>query len=246
MKLGKFVINIFLVGVFSFSLYKVSDKYISYKKADDIYLELQEIKDNLIEGNTEGKDGYSTENGEKILDLSYINEDYCGWITINNTNIDYPILQGIDNEYYLRKDINKEILASGSIFLDYRNSGFRDKNTIIYGHNMKNSTMFSQLGYFKEKDFFEKNRYIQIISPQGETLRYKIFSVYTTDANDNYLKTSFESHDDYKEFLDIIEAKSLFSSSIEVSTEDKIITLSTCSYEYEDARTVVHGKLLVQ
>lgn len=244
MKLGKAVINIVLVGVFSFSLYKVSDKYISYKKADDIYLELQEIKDDLIEGNGESKDEDNENNGERILDLSYINENYCGWITIENTNIDYPILQGENNEYYLHKDINNEYLSSGSIFLDYRNNCFSDKNTIIYGHNMKNSTMFSQLGYFKEENFFDKNKYIEIISPQGETLRYEIFSVYTTNTNDNYLKTSFYSEEDYKEFLDGICNKSLFPSSTEVLVEDKIITLSTCSYEYEDARTVVHGKLI--
>ena len=244
MKLGKAVINIVLVGVFSFSLYKVSDKYISYKKADDIYLELQEIKDDLMESNGESKDEDSENNGERILDLSYINEDYCGWITIENTNIDYPILQGENNEYYLHKDINNDYLSSGSIFLDYRNNDFSDKNTIIYGHNMKNSTMFSQLGYFKEKDFLDKNKYIEIISPQSETLRYEIFSVYTTDASDNYLKTSFDRGEDYKEFLDSICDKSLFPLSTEVSVEDRIITLYTCSYEYKDARTVIHGRLV--
>lgn len=244
MKLGKVVINIFLVGVFSFSLYKVSDQYISYKKADDIYLELQEIKDDLMESDTESQNESSEEENEKILDLSYINEDYCGWITIKNTNIDYPILQGTDNEYYLYKDINNKYLASGSIFLDYRNSNYSNKNTIIYGHNMKNSTMFSQLEYFKEEDFFDENKYIEIISPKGETLKYEVFSIYTTDVNDNYLQTSFESEEEYKEFLDEICDKSLFSSNTKVSVEDKIITLSTCSYEYEDARTVIYGKLI--
>lgn len=244
MKLGKGVINIVLVSIFSFSLYKISDKYVSYKKADDIYSELQEIKDDLIDNNSESKNEESEENKKKILDLSYINEDYCGWITIENTNIDYPILQGENNEYYLHKDINNEYLSSGSIFLDYRNNCFSDKNTIIYGHNMKNSTMFSQLEYFKEKDFFEKNKYIEIILPECETLRYEIFSVYTTNTSDNYLKTSFDSEEDYKEFLESICDKSLFPSSIEVSVRDKIITLSTCSYEYKDARTVIYGRLV--
>ena len=249
MKIGKAVINIVLVGVFSVSLYNIGDKYISYKKADDIYLELQEIKNDLSK-DKEDEDYENNENSENkqneetILDLSYINEDYYGWITIEGTNIDYPILQGEDNEYYLYKDINKQTLSSGSIFLDYRNNGFNDKNTIIYGHNMKNSTMFSQLGYFKEEDFFKKNRYVEIILPQGETLRYEIFSVYTTNADDNYIQTTFNSDEEYKEYLDSVCDKSLFSSDVNISTEDRIITLSTCSYEYEDARTVVHGKLI--
>ncbi len=237
---SKIILNIVLIGMLSFSLYEVADKYISYKKADDVYSELQEIKNNFMEKDSRNEE----ENIGNELDLSYINEDYCGWITIENTNIDYPILQGIDNNYYLSRDINNEYLSSGSIVLDCRNNGFNDKNTILYGHNMKNNTMFSQLEYFKKSNFFKENRYINVMLSQGNTLKYEIFSVYTTDTSDNYLRTSFENEKEYRQFLDSICDKSLFTTDIEVAVEDIIITLSTCSYEYEGARTVVHGKLI--
>lgn len=233
----KAIINFLVIIIFLLSAYKLIEKYISNKKANEVYSELQEIKENLTENNEESLE-------EEVLDLSYINEDYRGWITIENTNIDYPILQGEDNDYYLSRDINKEYLKSGSIFLDYRNNNFDDKNTVIYGHSMRNGTMFGQLKYFKESGALDENKYIYILSPEGKTLKYEIFSVYTSDINDNYIETSFNSDEEYKEFLDKICEKSLFPVTIDISTEDKILTLSTCSYEYENARTVIHGKLI--
>lgn len=236
MKKLKAIINFVIIIIFLLSAYKLIEKHISNKKANEVYSELQEIKENSIENNEESI--------EEILDLSYLNEDYRGWITIENTNIDYPILQGEDNDYYLSRDINKEYLKSGSIFLDYRNNNFDDKNTVIYGHSMRNGTMFGQLKYFKESGALDENKYIYILSPEGKTLKYEIFSVYTSDINDNYIETSFNSDEEYKEFLDKICEKSLFPVNIDISTEDKILTLSTCSYEYENARTVIHGKLI--
>lgn len=233
----KAIINFIVIIIFLLSAYKLIEKHISNKKANEVYSELQEIKENLTENNEESLE-------EEVLDLSYINEDYRGWITIENTNIDYPILQGEDNDYYLSRDINKEYLKSGSIFLDYRNNNFDDKNTVIYGHSMRNGTMFGQLKYFKESGALDENKYIYILSPEGKTLKYEIFSVYTSDINDNYIETSFNSDEEYKEFLDKICEKSLFTVNIDISTEDKILTLSTCSYEYENARTVIHGKLI--
>lgn len=233
----KAIINFIVIIIFLLSAYKLIEKHISNKKANEVYSELQEIKENLTENNEESLE-------EEVLDLSYINEDYRGWITIENTNIDYPILQGEDNDYYLSRDINKEYLKSGSIFLDYRNNNFDDKNTVIYGHSMRNGTMFGQLKYFKESGALDENKYIYILSPEGKTLKYEIFSVYTSDINDNYIETSFNSDEEYKEFLDKICEKSLFPVNIDISTEDKILTLSTCSYEYENARTVIHGKLI--
>lgn len=171
-------------------------------------------------------------------------EDYRGWIKINNTNIDYSIVQGKDNSFYLDKDINKNYLSSGSIFMNYLNHGFNDENTILFGHHMRNKTMFAQLEKYKEKEFFHNNNDIKIEVENDKVLTYKVFSVYVTDANDNYIKTNFDNKSEYKEFLDKIKNKSIYKSDINVDENDKIITLSTCSYEFNDARMVVHGKLL--
>lgn len=226
------LINIFLVIVFLFSSYKIVEKIISYKKADNVYKEIQKIKDKNIEKNTE------------TLDLSYINKDYRGWLNIDNTNINYPILQGKDNNYYLEKDINKNYLASGSIFLDFRNNKFNDENTILYGHSMKNDTMFAQLDKFNEKEFFNENNKITILTPKGKKLTYEVFSAYTTDLKDNYNETNFKTENEYRNFLNKIENKSIVKSKLKVTPKDKILTLSTCSYEYEGARMVVHAKLM--
>ncbi|MGN0143467.1 MAG: class B sortase [Clostridium sp.] len=227
MKIIKFIINMILVGVISICGYKVLDKNVKYKKADEVYEFIRNEKEDVEQG------GFQIEN-----------DDYRGWIKINNTNIDYPILQGNDNIYYLDKDMNGEYLISGSIFMNYANNGFEDKITVLFGHNMKNGTMFADLNKYKQKDFFYGNNNIGIETNNGDYLEYEVFSVYVTDAKENYIKTNFVNENEQKEFLDKIQNKSLYQSDIEIDEDDKIITLSTCSYEFNDARLVVHGRLL--
>ena len=225
MKIFKSIINIVLTLIIVICAYKIIHQLKEYNDADKVYNLIREEKeesDNLFEKNI----------------------DYRGWIKIDNTNINYPILQGQDNEEYLYKDINNEYIVSGSIFMNYLNNGFDDQNTVLFGHNMKNGTMFANLKKYKEDDFFDYNNDIEIELSNGQYLKYKVFSVYITDINDNYTKTSFEDKDEYKEFLERIKNKSIYKSDISVNENDKIITLSTCSYEFDDARLVVTGKLI--
>ena len=225
MKIFKSIINIVLTLIIVICAYKIIHQLKEYNDADKVYNLIREEKeesDNLFEKNI----------------------DYRGWIKIDNTNINYPILQGQDNEEYLYKDINNEYIVSGSIFMNYLNNGFDDQNTVLFGHNMKNGTMFANLKKYKEEDFFYNNNDIEIELSNGQYLKYKVFSVYITDVNDNYTKTSFEDKDEYKEFLERIKNKSIYKSDISVNENDKIITLSTCSYEFDDARLVVTGKLI--
>ena len=200
MKILRTIINIVLISIIAVCAYKIYDKSAEYKKADKSYEQIRLEKEN--------------ENNNNLFNKY---EDYRGWIKVDNTNIDYPIVQGKDNSFYLDKDINKNYLSSGSIFMNYLNHGFNDENTILFGHHMRNKTMFAQLEKYKEKEFFQ---------------------------NDNDIKTNFDNKSEYKEFLDKIKNKSIYKSDINVDENDKIITLSTCSYEFNDARMVVHGKLL--
>ncbi|MDL5120591.1 class B sortase [Clostridioides difficile] len=226
------IINVVLVIALVISFYKIVIKVGDYIKAYKVYEEVKDIKENIEKEN------------KNIIDLSNINKDYRGWITIKNTNIDYPIVQSENNSYYLNKDINKNYLPSGSIFLDFRNQMFNDKNTVIYGHYMKDKTMFGQLKNYKNEDFFNKNKIISISTPKGNNLKYEIFSVYVTDSKDEYIKTSFENDFEYEYFLNNITNKSIFKPNINITAKDKILTLSTCSYEFKNARMVVHAKLL--
>ena len=160
MKILNKIVNIVLILIIFICIYNISEKLIEYNKADNSYEKIRVEKE------------------EENLYDKY--EDYRGWIKIDNTNINYPIVQGKDNSFYLDKDINKNYLSSGSIFMNYLNHGFNDENTVLFGH----------------------------------------------------------------QFLEDIKNKSLYKSDIDVNENDKIITLSTCSYEFNDARMVVHGKLL--
>ena len=224
MKILKNIINVVLIFIIAVCAYKIYEKSTEYKKADKSYEQIRVEKE------------------EENLYDKY--EDYRGWIKIDNTNINYPIVQGKDNSFYLDKDINKNYLSSGSIFMNYLNHRFNDENTVLFGHHMRNKTMFAQLKKYKEKEFFYGNNDIEIEVENGKVLKYKVFSAYVTDAKDNYIKTNFDDKAQYKEFLEDIKNKSLYKSDIDVNENDKIITLSTCSYEFNDARMVVHGKLL--
>ena len=224
MKILNKIVNIVLILIIFICIYNISEKLIEYNKADNSYEKIRVEKE------------------EENLYDKY--EDYRGWIKIDNTNINYPIVQGKDNSFYLDKDINKNYLSSGSIFMNYLNHGFNDENTVLFGHHMRNKTMFAQLKKYKEKEFFYGNNDIVIEVENGKVLKYKVFSAYVTDAKDNYIKTNFDDKDQYKEFLEDIKNKSLYKSDIDVNENDKIITLSTCSYEFNDARMIVHGKLL--
>ena len=224
MKILNKIVNIVLILIIFICIYNISEKLIEYNKADNSYEKIRVEKE------------------EENLYDKY--EDYRGWIKIDNTNINYPIVQGKDNSFYLDKDINKNYLSSGSIFMNYLNHGFNDENTVLFGHHMRNKTMFAQLKKYKEKEFFYGDNDIVIEVENGKVLKYKVFSAYVTDAKDNYIKTNFDDKAQYKEFLEDIKNKSQYKSDIDVNENDKIITLSTCSYEFNDARMVVHGKLL--
>ncbi len=183
---------------------------------------------------------------QKFARLTAINPDIKAWINIANTNIDYAVVQASDNDYYLRRSIYKKYSYSGSIFMDYRCSIW-DKattNVIIYGHNMKADNMFHQLEKYRKKDFFNnENNIITLYTSEG-TITARVFSVYITDTGFNYLQTSFSKSEAYRNYLDSIISKSLFTSSVNVSTDDRIITLSTCDYDFEDARLVIHAKII--
>lgn len=175
MKKARILINIVLIIALLFGSYNIISKVLDYKKADRVYDNIKKIKEerekqfvssaqsnnNYKVGNSEVDDNKEVKQNspynKTTLDLSDINKDYRGWIDIDGTNIDYPVLQAKDNSYYLKKDINKNYLPSGSIFLDYRNNRFEDSNTVIYGHYMRNNTMFGELKKFKDKKFFDKN-----------------------------------------------------------------------------------------
>lgn len=180
----------------------------------------------------------------KFNELLKKNEEVVGWLKIEGTVIDYPIAQAVDNEFYLKRDIYKEKSVAGSIFMDYRDDiESENKNTILYGHYMKNGSMFGELKNYKRKSNFENNSIIEFDTLYNSE-KWEIFSVYTTDVNFDYIRTDFNTKQEYKFFLDTLQSKSIHKSDVKLTEDDVILTLSTCSYDFSNARFVVHAKLI--
>lgn len=235
------IIEIILVIVIIVCGYKYYQKQQDYKKSDAIYTELQKQK----EENTSTKDDSSSSKKDskkqKTVDLSNINKDYKCWINIENTNIDYPIVQYKDNDYYLHRDIYGNYLYAGTIFIDCHSDYEKSQNLVIFGHNMKNKTIFSELENFKDKDFFYSNPKITL-SDKEKTTEYEVFAVLLVHKDYDYIISDFESDKQYSKYLKKIIKESKFKVENNPTVDDRIITLSTCSYEFKDARTVVFAK----
>ncbi len=178
------------------------------------------------------------------------NPDVCGWITVPNTNIDYPILQSQpseDNDYYLTHNLDRKYSVAGSIYIQRNNSNqFTDRNTVIYGHNMKNKTMFRTLHNFRDPEFFEQNEFFTIYTP-GHIKTYRIFSAYRYD--NRHILNSFDFTDKavFAEYLEFAtNPVSLIKNvreGVKVTADDQIVTLSTCISD-KRYRYLVQGVLI--
>ena len=180
-----------------------------------------------------------------IKDINKLENEYegaTGYIEIPDTSISYPIMQGKDNSYYLKHLPNGKSNKMGSIFLDYRNNGFNDKNTIIYGHNFNNGTMFSDLLNYKSFEFYKKHSNYKIYT-SDKVIEVAIFAVYIADATKDELPINFESTD-FEDYLDMVLESNLINSEVSIDSEDNLITLCTCSNGSWKNRLIVIGKVL--
>ena len=174
--------------------------------------------------------------------LRQVNEDVLGWIQIPGSRIDYPILQGEDNEYYLKRTWKGYRNPVGSIFLETLNSNdFTDWNTIIYGHNMSDGSMFGGLQRYKRQNYWEEHPYIYIVTDLG-VLRYEVFSTYVAEVDSKTYGLSFQQNRTREEFLAMALEQSQIDTGIVPEITDQIITLSTCSGG-EATRRVVHARM---
>ena len=179
-----------------------------------------------------------------INKLKEKNSDTVGWINVNNTNINYPYVQGKDNNYYLDHSFNKKYNEAGWVFLDYRNDkNLSNKNNILYAHSRLDKTMFGSLSKTLKSNLYNnKDNHIIRLSTETENTMWQIFSVYKIPEETYYITTNFNSDNDYQKFLNTIKERSIHNFSTNLTTDDKILTLSTCYSDTE--RTVVHAKLI--
>ena len=175
--------------------------------------------------------------------LRKVNPDVVGWILIPDTEINYPLMQGTDNDYYLKHTWDEKPYAVGSIFLEYLCSAdFTDFNTIIYGHNMNDGSMFAGLRKYREQKYWAEHPYIYIRSDYG-VYRYEIFSSYLAKVDSNTYGLQFSGQQSRKNFLHNLLVQSVIETGIEPETTDRILTLSTCSGTGYTTRWVLHARL---
>ena len=225
------------VIIYRFFNLKASKKLIDNINSDIV------ITDKVIEAEGSSASLFDTD----ITSLKQKNKDTVAYIKVNGTNISYPVVQSSDNEFYLKHSFDKSYSAAGWIYMDYRNKNIlNDNNTIIYGHNMLNNTMFSELTKMTDISFFntENNNYLTLITDKKTTL-WKIFSVYISNPDTYYLTTNFANKDNYLNFLNTIKTKSKNNFNVELSENDRILTLSTCT-NLNTKRLVVHAKLVYE
>ena len=244
------IINIILVAIIIVCLSIIGYKYYNYNKDDKLNSEIQDLQpvineasdsDNNSSGENDGQD--QSKDGDYVNSaneeqLKSINSDYKMWIQIENTNINYPVVQGSDNDYYLKHNFRKESNISGTVFVESANDIDNDKNIILYGHNMRNGTMFNNITNYKEESFFNEDNKINII--MNNTLyEYEVFSVYVKNVNEVNLAIGFANEDEFINYAYNEADESLYKKDVDFSAEDNLITLVTCSYEFTDARTIV-------
>lgn len=171
------------------------------------------------------------------------NSDVIGWLFCENTPINYPVVQTKDNDYYLRRDLNGKYLRTGTLFADFRCSAVgTGQNHIIYGHNMKNSSMFGTLLNYGKQEYYAAHPVLYYLTPNND-YKIELFSGFTANSNSNIYRTEIGNAEEFEAFLKEITAKSTFTSNVSVGKDDRIVMLSTCSYEFNNARYVVFGKL---
>lgn len=176
--------------------------------------------------------------------LFAVNNDSAGWLMVEGTDISLPIVYSKQELFYLRRDFDKKKNVAGTVFMDFQNNkDFADTNTMVFGHNMKNGSMFSPLQDFLKEDFFQANKFIYVSTPE-RAYKYEIFAVYqTTPSRAPYMPGTLGG-EKLNQLLAIIDALSLFKREAAINEEDKILTLATCGYNFKNARALIHAKLV--
>lgn len=265
----RLIVMLAALAVFLYSGYTLYGFYKEYKKSSDEYDNLensyaadQEQESENID-NLEDDDALQSISGQEVrtvfedgeektlpvlknpidfTQLLSVNSDIVGWLRIRALDISYPVVQGKDNDYYLHRTFEKTDNFAGCLFVNSYNMGdFTDQNTIIYGHNMKNGSMFGKLKNFNDPEVFKKCRYFWIFTPDF-IYQYRIFSASVVDKTGLTYQISF-TDDEFDQFISRAYSNSVVDNQdVTVTKEDRIVTLSTCTGD-DSTRFVVMGKL---
>lgn len=241
-----------LLCVFVFSAFKIITTLRGYKIAEENYNALSQQFVTTAETTPKPSDAPDEE--EEPVEVSPISVDFAslqaqnpeaaGWIYCPNTVINYPIAHTEDNFTYLNHLLSGEQNANGTIFIDCQNAkDFSDKNTLIYGHNMNDGSMFASLRNYRDAAYYPEHPCLYISTPD-KNFRLDLFAGLVTEPDSYVYARQFDEEEQFLAYIESAKAESTFQSDVEVGIEDQICVLSTCTYEFNDARYVVIGKLV--
>lgn len=250
------ILTLLCLAVFLFSAWKLVGIFQEYREAEQLY---NDAANEFTTLNSDQDKEHAVpvpsmrEQAPVEVDFSNllkINDDIIGWIYMEDTVVNYPLLQGENNLYYLDKTLYKKYLASGSIYLDCDNEpDFSDAHSIIFGHNMKNHTMFGDLSDLRDEDYLKEHPYVDLILTDGTWMRYEICSMYRAHVEDGTFRAPLNKAKNFKPFMELITEKNMYADSEldlpVVQEDDKVLTLSTCTEDSADLeRFVVHAVLV--
>jgi sortase B len=230
------IIVLCLIIGFLYSAYALWDNWLIYHGAG-VDSDLLKYKPSLTGG---------AESDLTLADLLEINPDVCAWLTVDDTNIDYPVVQGTSNMEYINKDVFGEFSMSGSVFLDYRNAkDFSDYYSLIYAHHMEGKVMFGELPEFQEEEYFETHR-SGTLYMLDRSYSIEWFACVYTDAYDEHVfqPASYRTDEAKEELLTYLETEAIQYRELEdLTIEDQILGLSTCSDMTTNGRVALFGRL---
>ncbi|WP_342536609.1 class B sortase [Sporosarcina sp. FSL K6-3508] len=243
------------LAVFLYSGYLLAQYLYTYIEASSSLKETQLIYETALENSVEPVETESSSK-EDILsrytmrpqfeELHAVNEQIVGWLSVEGTKLNNPILQSEDNDFYLNRNFKGEYSRAGSVFMDYRNDVTdMSRNTVIYGHAMRNDTMFGSLKKFGKQSYADDHPVIYM-DTLYDGYDIEVFAAYETTIDFYYIETNFKTDEDFMHYLEEVESRSLIEMPVEVNRDDQIVTLSTCnnSVNSKDKRYVVQGKLV--
>lgn len=231
------IVYMILLLVLVYSEVKIYKWYKDNNKNNEI---AEQIKGTVVvEEKSEDKEEYTIDFNK----LKEQNKETVAWIKVNNTNIEYPVVKTKNNEFYLNHSFDKSENLGGWIFADYKNKfNGTDKNIVIYGHNMKDNSMFGTMQNILNPEWYnnEENTNI-ILKTERENYIYKVFSIYRIENEDYYIKTEFNNDSEFEQFLNTLKARSIRDFNMDMLESDSILTLSTCDNNNK-YRVVLHAK----
>ena len=242
------ILILIFTGIFALGAFQIYRQLKEYEEGDSAYTDVEQY----VTVGEDPEDGQKDENPSDentninwpavdFAALKEINPDIVAWVYIEGTEINYPVVQGTDNQYYLKRLFDRKWNSAGCIFLDSRNEpDFSDRHSIIYGHHMKNGTMFSELTEYKKQEFYEGHPTVLLMTPE-QNIRVEIFAGYVASVEDNAWETATGSDVEFENWLKETKERSCFKSEVAPAVTDRIVTLSTCSYEFDNARFVLLG-----